>query len=103
MGGHGGAKKRVAILGATGAVGQEFVQSLEDHPWFEVAQIAASERSAGKTYIEAIRDETGIVNWQVGGEVPGYVRGMTVRSIDEVDPSGLDLSFLPSSRARRAT
>ena len=93
MEGHDGAKKRVAILGATGAVGQEFVQSLEGHPWFEVAQIAASERSAGKTYVEAIRDETGIVNWQVGGEVPGYVRSMTVLSIDEVDPSSLDLVF----------
>ena len=41
-------KKKVAIIGVTGAVGQEFVLSLEDHPWFEVTQIAASERSAGK-------------------------------------------------------
>ena len=41
-------KKKVAIIGVTGAVGQEFVLSLKDHPWFEVTQIAASERSAGK-------------------------------------------------------
>ena len=48
-------KKKVAIIGVTGAVGQEFVQSLNDHPWFEVTQIAASERSAGKKYVDAIR------------------------------------------------
>ncbi len=85
--------KRVAILGATGAVGQEFVQSLDGHPWFKVTQIAASERSAGKSYIEAIRDPGGIVGWEVGGEVPEYVREMTVRGIDEVDVSELDLVF----------
>ena len=44
-------KKKVAIIGVTGAVGQEFVLSLKDHPWFEVTQIAASERSAGKTML----------------------------------------------------
>ena len=47
-------KKRVAIIGVTGSVGQEFVQSLHNHPWFEVTQIAASERSAGKMYLDAI-------------------------------------------------
>lgn len=86
-------KKRVAIIGATGSVGQEFVQSLDGHPWFEVTQIAASERSAGKKYTDAIRDEAGIVSWDAGGEVPGYVRGMTVRGIDELDVSQLDLVF----------
>ena len=59
-------KKKVAIIGVTGAVGQEFVQSLNDHPWFEVTQIAASERSAGKKYVDAIRDSNGIVAWDVG-------------------------------------
>ena len=44
-------KKKVAIIGVTGSVGQEFVQSLNDHPWFEVTQIAASERSAGKNIL----------------------------------------------------
>jgi len=51
-------KKKVAIIGVTGAVGQEFVLSLEDHPWFEVTQIAASERSAGKIYVDAIEIQT---------------------------------------------
>ena len=49
-------KKRVAIVGVTGSVGQEFVLSLQDHPWFEVTQIAASERSAGKKYLDAIKE-----------------------------------------------
>ena len=86
-------KKRVAIIGVTGAVGQEFVQSLDNHPWFEVTQIAASERSAGKKYLDAIRDASGIVSWDVGGEIPEYIKNMTVRSIDELDTSQLDLVF----------
>lgn len=86
-------KKKVAILGVTGAVGQEFVQSLDNHPWFEVTQIAASERSAGKNYLDAIRDTSGIINWEVGGEIPEYIKNMTVKNIDEVDVSQLDLVF----------
>ncbi len=87
-------KKRVAILGATGAVGQEFILSLENHPWFEVSQLAASERSAGKKYVDAIRDpDSRIVKWQVGGDVPQYVRDMTVVTIDQVKASELDLVF----------
>lgn len=86
-------KKRVAIIGVTGAVGQEFVQSLENHPWFEVTQIAASERSAGKKYLDAIRNSSGIVAWDVGGEIPEYIKEMTVRSIDDLDVSQLDLIF----------
>ncbi len=86
-------KKRVAIIGVTGAVGQEFVQSLENHPWFEVTQIAASERSAGKNYLDAIKDANGIVAWDVGGEIPEYIKSMTVRRIDELDVSQLDLVF----------
>ena len=86
-------KKRVAIIGVTGAVGQEFVQSLTDHPWFEVTQIAASSRSAGKKYLDAIKDASGIVAWDVGGEIPEYIKEMTVKSVDELDVSKLDLVF----------
>ena len=86
-------KKRVAIIGVTGAVGQEFVQSLLNHPWFEVTQIAASERSAGKNYLDAIKDASGIVAWDVGGEIPEYIKSMTVKKIDELDISQLDLVF----------
>ena len=87
-------KKKVAIIGVTGAVGQEFVLSLEDHPWFEVTQIAASERSAGKNYVDAIRDpDSGIIKWEVGGEIPEYIKGMTVKKIDEINVAELELVF----------
>ncbi len=86
-------KKRVAIIGVTGSVGQEFVTSLDGHEWFEVTQIAASERSAGKKYLDAIRNASGIIAWDVDGEIPEYVKQMTVRSIDELDTSSLDLVF----------
>ena len=86
-------KKRVAIIGVTGSVGQEFVTSLDGHEWFEVTQIAASERSAGKKYMDAIKNANGIVAWDVEGEIPEYIKDMTVRSIDELDTSQLDLIF----------
>ena len=87
-------KKKVAIIGVTGAVGQEFVQTLKNHPWFEVTQIAASERSAGKKYVEAISDpNSGIISWEIGGEIPDYIKEMTVKNIDQVDVSQLDLVF----------
>ena len=86
-------KKKVAIIGVTGSVGQEFVLSLNNHPWFEVTQIAASERSAGKNYLDAIKDASGIIAWDVGGEIPEYIKNMTVKSVDQLDISQLDLIF----------
>ena len=86
-------KKRVAIIGVTGSVGQEFVTSLDGHEWFEVTQIAASERSAGKKYLDAIRNASGIIAWDVDGKIPEYIKQMTVCSIDELDTSSLDLVF----------
>lgn len=65
---------RVAILGATGAVGQTFVRLLAGHPWFQVAEVAASGRSAGKRYAEATR-------W-IEGEMPAEVAGLTVTTCD---------------------
>src|SRR6266699_1977392 len=50
-------RRKVGILGATGMVGQRFIQLLSNHPWFEIAWLAASDRSAGKTYGEACRGE----------------------------------------------
>ncbi len=86
-------KKRVAIIGVTGSVGQEFVQSLTNHPWFKVTQIAASERSAGKKYLDAIRDPSGFIEWSVDKEIPEYIKEMAVKTIDELDVSQLDLVF----------
>src|SRR5512140_1235845 len=61
----------VGILGATGVVGQRFVQMLEHHPWFEVAWLAASERSAGQRYADA-------AHWRLSTPMPAAVAGMTV-------------------------
>jgi len=61
-----GARRPVAVLGATGAVGQTFVRLLENHPWFELAEVAASERSAGRVYGESVR-------WVTAGQMPPNV------------------------------
>src|SRR5579885_1569529 len=87
-------KKRVAIIGVTGAVGQEFVVALNDHPWFEVKQIAASERSAQKKFVDAIRDpNSGILRWHIRDPIPDYVKDMIVESVDDIRPENLDLIF----------
>ena len=64
-------KLPIGILGATGIVGQRFVQMLEHHPWFEVAWLAASDRSEGRTYAEAVR-------WRLRTAIPDRVAKMTV-------------------------
>jgi len=83
----------VAILGATGAVGQRFIQLLENHPWFTVAEVVASERSAGKTYIEA-------TNWVLTTDMPERVANLTVKPLDGILDSTLVFSALPSSVAK---
>jgi aspartate-semialdehyde dehydrogenase len=65
-------KIKVGILGATGTVGQRFIQLLESHPWFEVTALAASERSAGKNYGE-------VVNWKLDTPIPDRIRNMSVK------------------------
>jgi len=62
----------VAVLGATGAVGQKFIKLLQDHPWFEVTQVAASERSVGRRYEE-------VVAWKQNTPIPESVRILEVR------------------------
>ena len=88
-------KLRVGILGATGMVGQRFIQLLVDHPQFEVTAVAASDRSQGKTFGEAC-------SWRLGGEMPLPVRSMTVQP--PTPPLGCDLVFssLPGDIAREA-
>ncbi|AFK20174.1 aspartate-semialdehyde dehydrogenase [Haloferax mediterranei ATCC 33500] len=86
---------RVGILGATGAVGQRFIQLLEDHPTFELAALTASESSAGKRYDEAAK-------WRVNTPIPDDVAEMEVGRTDPADvPDDIDLLFssLPSSVA----
>ncbi len=68
-------KRKVAILGATGAVGQRYIQLLQGHPWFEIAVLAASERSAGKKFKDAC-------NWMMETELPPEIAEMPVANID---------------------
>jgi aspartate-semialdehyde dehydrogenase len=82
----------VAILGATGAVGQTFIRLLDGHPWFRVAEVAASERSAGKSYAEATR-------W-IEGSMPADVAALTVKPCETaVVTSPVIFSALDSSAA----
>jgi aspartate-semialdehyde dehydrogenase len=82
----------VGVLGATGAVGQRFVQLLQEHPWFEVAELAASDRSAGKPYVEACR-------WRLTGSPPAAVAGLKVAGCDGPFRSRLLFSGLDASVA----
>jgi aspartate-semialdehyde dehydrogenase len=85
---------KVAVIGATGAVGQEFVIALNKHPWFELVQMASSERSAGKRYIDALRDpNTSLLKWHNKQNVPEKVRDMILNKVEEIDPKKLDLIF----------
>jgi aspartate-semialdehyde dehydrogenase len=83
----------VGVLGATGAVGQRFIQLLANHPWFEVAALAASERSAGKRYAD-------VCKWVIPGDPPPAVGEMIVQSLEPNLPARLVFSALPSDVAR---
>lgn len=83
----------VGVLGATGAVGQRFVQLLEDHPWFEVMVVTGSERSAGRLYGEA-------ANWILPGEIPPRIAGLTVQASEPTLDVSVVFSALPSSEAK---
>jgi aspartate-semialdehyde dehydrogenase len=72
-------KLKVGIVGATGMVGQRFVSLLADHPWFEVVTVAASPRSAGKSYAEAVEGR-----WIFNNAVPGGIAGLTVKDASNV-------------------
>lgn len=86
-------KYRVGILGATGTVGQRFIQLLEGHPQFEVTALAASDRSAGKPYAEACA-------WKLNGSIPESSREIVVQAIEPPLACDLVFSSLPSSVAR---
>lgn len=97
-------KKRVAVVGATGIAGQQFLAALDGHPWFEVVRLAASERSAGKPYGEAIRDaKTGARRWWCVEEPPAAMLDLTVEHGDRLDLDGIDIVFsaVESDAARR--
>ena len=82
-------KYRVGIVGATGMVGQRFISLLKDHPWFEVNCVAASARSAGKTYREAVGER-----WAFAWEIPEKVAGMTVVDAADIDEVSKHVDFV---------
>lgn len=83
---------KVAVLAATGMVGQRFIQLLQGHPWFEITALVASERSAGRPYAEACR-------WVIEDEMPQDLKDWVVRSLDDPIDAPLVFSALPSSVA----
>jgi aspartate-semialdehyde dehydrogenase len=88
-------KSPVGVLGATGAVGQRFLQLLADHPWFEVAEVVASDRSAGKPYREAC-------TWRLPGGIPPAAADLVVKPLGAPLQSRLLFSGLDSSVAGEA-
>ena len=85
-------KLRVGILGGTGMVGQRFISLLENHPWFEVTTIAASPRSAGKTYEEAVGDR-----WKMDTPMPEAVKNIVVMNVNDVEAVSKDVDFVFSA------
>jgi aspartate-semialdehyde dehydrogenase len=88
-------KFRVGILGATGMVGQRFIQLLEDHPQFEITALAASDRSQGKSFQDACI-------WRLAGEMPAFVKSMTVEAPQPPLDCELIFSSLPGDIARES-
>ena len=85
-------KLRVGILGATGMVGQRFISLLENHPWFEVVTLAASPRSAGKTYEEAVGGR-----WKMDTPMPEAVKKIVVMNVNEVEKVASTVDFVFSA------
>ena len=85
-------KFNVGIIGATGMVGQRFISLLENHPWFEVVTVAASPRSAGKTYEEAVGGR-----WKMQTPMPEAVKKLTVLNVNEVEKVAATVDFVFSA------
>lgn len=85
-------KLRVGILGATGMVGQRFISLLENHPWFEVVTLAASPRSAGKTYEEAVGGR-----WKMDTPMPEAVKKLVVMNANDVEHVASTVDFVFSA------
>ena len=85
-------KLKVGILGATGMVGQRFISLLENHPWFEVVTLAASPRSAGKTYEEAVGGR-----WKMDTPMPEAVKKLVVMNVNDVEHVASTVDFVFSA------
>jgi aspartate-semialdehyde dehydrogenase len=86
-------KIRVAVLGATGVAGQQFLAALPGHPLFEVVRLGASERSAGKPFGEAIRDQSGKINWYPKEPLDPALAALAVEDAAHMSSDGIDLVF----------
>ncbi|MGA9152933.1 MAG: aspartate-semialdehyde dehydrogenase [Candidatus Nitrosopolaris sp.] len=85
---------KAALIGATGVVGQQFVLALNKHPWFELTEIVSSERSAGKKYVDALREpNSGILRWQNRETIPEYIRDVIVSRVEDIRPEKFDMIF----------
>jgi aspartate-semialdehyde dehydrogenase len=85
-------KFSVAILGATGSVGQRFIQLLQGHPWFEVNELVASDRSSGQRYAD-------VCDWRVSDSIPDFARDMRVKGLNDEIESRVVFSSLPGGLA----
>ena len=85
-------KLKVGVLGATGMVGQSYLKLLEDHPWFQVSYLAASSRSAGKTYPQAVSGR-----WHMAGEIPTQLNNLQVQDIQQVEAAAESCDFVFSA------
>ena len=85
-------KLRVGILGGTGMVGQRFISLLENHPWFEVVVIAASPRSEGKTYEQAVGDR-----WKMPTPMPNAVKNLIVKNVNNTEEVSKEVDFVFSA------
>ena len=85
-------KLRVGILGATGMVGQRFITLLANHPWYEITALAASPRSAGKTYEEAVGGR-----WKMQTPMPECVKKMAVMNVNEIEKVASEVDFVFSA------
>ncbi len=85
-------KLRVGVLGATGMVGQRFVSLLADHPWYDVVTVAASPRSAGKTYEEAVGGR-----WKLDTPMPEHVKNLVVKDLHNIEEVVADVDFVFSA------
>ncbi len=97
-----GGRIPVAVVGATGLAGQQFLVALADHPGFQVVKLAASSRSAGKTYRDAIREPSGQVKWYAGPTLDDRIADLMVEDASLMDHRGLGAVFsaLESDPAR---
>jgi aspartate-semialdehyde dehydrogenase len=86
-------KMKVAVVGATGIAGQQFLACLAEHPWFQVTALAGSTRSAGKPYAEGIKTDKGATGWWADGDVPAVFKDMGIQDSDKFDAASVDLVF----------